>query len=266
VITGTGSGIGRGLALRFAAEGATVVAIDVDALAGRETVRQIAQAGNSAEFVEMDVADPTSVNDGMNAIAARLGLIDVLVTNAGVFSPSATIEDTSEDDWDRVHSVNLRGMFLCIKYAGPHVRRPGGSIITMGSIDGLYALPKNVAYAATKGGVIAMARSIAVDYAPQGIRVNCICPGWIDTPMNAAYFDARPGERERVTGLQPIGRLGTPEDIAAVAAFLASDEAGFIAGVPLIVDGGITTPSVWPSPGGQTSATASAAEPYRGCQ
>lgn len=246
VITGAGSGIGRGVAQRFGREGAYVVAIDVNPAAGTETVRQITESGDAAEFVEMDVADSVSVKAGMAAVAERRGPIDVLVTNAGVFPPSATIEETAEEDWDRAHSVNLRGMFLCIKYAGPHLRRPGGTIITMGSIDGLYALPQNVAYAAAKGGVIAMTRSITVDYAPQGIRVNCICPGWIDTPMNQAYFDERPGERERVTGLQPIGRLGRPEDIAATAVFLASNDAGFITGVPLIVDGGITTPSVWP--------------------
>jgi NAD(P)-dependent dehydrogenase (short-subunit alcohol dehydrogenase family) len=246
VITGTGSGIGRGLAARFAREGAHVLAIDINSASGAETVAQITQAGHSAEFVLMDVADSAAVRNGMRGIAERHGVIDVLITNAGIFPPAATIEETAEEDWDRVHGVNLRGIFLCLKYGGPLLRRPGGAIITMGSIDGLYALPQNAAYAATKGGIIALTRSITVDYAPQGIRVNCICPGWIDTPMNAAYFDERPGERRRVTALQPIGRLGTAEDIAAAAVFLASDEAGFITGIPLIVDGGMTTPSVWP--------------------
>ena len=131
-------------------------------------------------------------------------------------------------------------MFLTIKYGGPLVRRPGGVILTTGSIDGLYGAPENAAYAATKGGIIAMSRAAALDYAKVGIRLNCLCPGWIDTPMNDLYFRDKPEEKEKAARLQPVGRLGTPQDVANAALFLATEEASFITGLPLIIDGGIT--------------------------
>jgi dihydroanticapsin dehydrogenase len=205
-------------------------------------VDQIRSAGGIARFEWVDVADAAAVRDLMAGVRAEDGMLDILVPNAGIMI-CKTLEETSEEEWDRMHGVNLRGMFLTIKYGGPLLRRPGGVIITTGSIDGLYGAPENAAYAATKGGIIAMSRAAALDYAKAGIRLNCICPGWIDTPINDLYFRDKPGEKEKAARLHPVGRLGTAEDIANAAVFLASEESSFILGAPLIVDGGMTVSS-----------------------
>jgi NAD(P)-dependent dehydrogenase (short-subunit alcohol dehydrogenase family) len=237
LVTGAASGIGRGIALAFAREGAEVIAVDRNRLAGDKLIDDIATQGGRSRFEETDVADAAAVRSVMERM--RGGTLDILVANAGIMV-CKTLEDTSEDEWDRMHGTNLRGMFLTIKYGGPRLRRPGGIILTTGSIDGLYGAPENAAYAATKGGIIAMSRAAALDYAKVGIRLNCICPGWIDTPINDLYFKDQPGEKEKAAQLHPVGRLGTPEDIANAAVFLASDESSFIVGLPLIVDGGMT--------------------------
>ena len=237
LVTGAASGIGRGIALAFAREGAEVIAVDRNRLAGDKLIDDIAAQGGRSRFEETDVSDATAMRSVMERV--RGGTLDILVANAGIMI-CKTLEDTSEDEWDRLHGTNLRGMFLTIKYGGPCLRRPGGIILTTGSIDGLYGAPENAAYAATKGGIIAMSRAAALDYAKVGIRLNCICPGWIDTPMNDLYFRDQPGEKEKAAHLHPIGRLGTPEDIANAAVFLATEESSFIVGLPLIVDGGMT--------------------------
>src|SRR5262249_48958513 len=157
----------------------------------------------------------------MRWVQGRLGSLDILVANAGIMI-CKTLEETGEDEWDLLHGINLRGMFLTLKYGGPLVRRPGGVILTIGSIDGLYGAPENAAYAATKGGIIAMSKAAAVDYARVGIRLNCICPGWIDTAMNDVYFLDKPEERAKAARLHPAGRLGRPEDIARAAVFLCT--------------------------------------------
>jgi NAD(P)-dependent dehydrogenase (short-subunit alcohol dehydrogenase family) len=194
--------------------------------------------GGQISFEQVDVSQAAQVR----SLFERVGILDILVANAGVMI-CKTLEDTSEEEWDLMHGINLRGMFLTIKYGGPLVRRPGGVILTTGSIDGLYGAPENAAYAATKGGIIAMSRAAALDYAGVGIRLNCICPGWIDTPINDPYFRDKPEEKEKAARLHPVGRLGTPEDIANAALFLATAEASFILGLPLIVDGGMTVSS-----------------------
>jgi NAD(P)-dependent dehydrogenase (short-subunit alcohol dehydrogenase family) len=205
----------------------------------RDTVAQIEAEGGMGLALHADISQSVQVRAAAEALAQWRSPLDILLCNAGVMSNS-TLEATSEEEWDRLHGINLRGAFLTIKYAGPQVRRPGGVIITMGSIDGLYGAPENAAYAATKGGVIAMTRAAALDYAPLGVRVNCICPGWIDTPINDAFFKDKPEEKARAVAMQPVGRLGTPDDIARAAVFLASDDSSFILGLPMIVDGGIT--------------------------
>jgi len=242
LITGAASGIGRGIAAAFAGEGARVLLADRDAARGNETLDAIAASGGDAIFERCDVSQAAEVAALMEKARARYGGLDILVPNAGIMI-CKTLEDTSEDEWDAMHRINLRGMFLTIKYGGPLVRRPGGAIITTGSIDGLYGAPENAAYAATKGGIIAMSRAAALDYARLGIRLNCICPGWIDTPINDLYFRDKPGEKEKAARLHPVGRLGTAADIANAAVFLATDEASFIVGLPLIVDGGMTVSS-----------------------
>src|SRR5437763_2040065 len=239
LVTGAASGIGRGIATTFAREGAQVIVVDRNRAAGEDAAAEINARGGRAVFEQTDVVEAEQVRSLMERTRARAGALDALVANAGIMI-CKTLEETTEEEWDRLHGVNLRGMFLTIKYGGPLVRRPGGVILTTGSIDGLYGAPENAAYAATKGGINAMSRAAALDYAKVGIRLNCLCPGWIDTPMNDLYFRDKPEEKEKAARLQPVGRLGTPQDIANAALFLATDEASFITGLPLIVDGGIT--------------------------
>jgi dihydroanticapsin dehydrogenase len=239
LVTGAARGIGRGVATTFAREGAQVIVVDRNRAAGEDAAAEINARGGRADFEQTDVAEAEQVRSLMERTRARVGTLDILVANAGIMI-CKTLEETSEEEWDRLHGVNLRGMFLTLKYGGPLVRRPGGVILTTGSIDGLYGAPENAAYAATKGGIIAMSRAAALDYAQLGIRLNCLCPGWIDTPMNDLYFRDKPEEKEKAARLQPVGRLGTPQDIANAALFLATEEASFITGLPLIVDGGIT--------------------------
>jgi NAD(P)-dependent dehydrogenase (short-subunit alcohol dehydrogenase family) len=242
LITGAASGIGRGIAIAYAREGARVIAVDCNATGGEEVAAQVAATGGTARFEQADIADAMAVRELMARVHEHDGALDILVANAGIMI-CKTLEDTSEEEWDRMHGVNLRGMFLTIKYGGPLVRRPGGVILTTGSIDGLYGAPENAAYAATKGGIVAMSRAAALDYAGVGIRLNCICPGWIDTPINDLYFRDKPEEKEKAARLHPVGRIGTAADIANAAVFLATEESSFILGAPLIVDGGMTVSS-----------------------
>ncbi|HVA92920.1 MAG TPA: glucose 1-dehydrogenase [Chloroflexota bacterium] len=242
LITGAASGIGRGIAEAFAREGARVLLADRDATRGNAARAEIAANSGDVVFHLCDVSLADQVASLMDEARRLYGALDILVPNAGIMI-CKTLEDTSEDEWDAMHRVNLRGMFLTIKYGGPLVRRPGGVIITTGSIDGLYGAPENAAYAATKGGIIAMSRAAALDYARVGIRLNCVCPGWIDTPINDVYFRDNPEEKTKAARLHPVGRLGTAADIANAAVFLATDEASFIVGLPLIIDGGMTVSS-----------------------
>ena len=239
LITGAASGIGRGVALTFAREGARVIVVDVNAAGAEAVAAEIMAGGGQAHVERADVSRAEEVRALMERVRERAGALDILMANAGVMI-CKTLEETGEDEWDHMHGVNLRGMFLTIKYGGPLVRRPGGVILTTGSIDGLYGAPENAAYAATKGGIIAMSKAAALDYAKVGIRLNCLCPGWIDTPINDLYFRDKPEEKEKAARLHPVNRLGTPQDIASAALFLASEEASFIVGLPLVVDGGMT--------------------------
>lgn len=227
------------MALKFGGEGARVIVVDRNEHDGEAAAAEIRAGGGDAWFEQVDLSQSEQVRDLAARVRQRVEQIDVLVPNAGVMV-CKTLEDTSEDEWDFMHGINLRGMFLTIKYAGPLVRRPGGAIITTGSIDGLFGAAENAAYAATKGGIIAMSKAAALDYAKVGVRLNCICPGWIDTPMNDLYFGGKAEEKERAAKLHPIGRIGTAEDIANMALFLATDEASFVVGSLMIVDGGMT--------------------------
>lgn len=243
LVTGAASGIGRAIATTFARHGATVLVVDRDDDAGLAVVDALTAGGAQAHFEHADVAAAADVRALMERVRAQHAALDILVANAGIMI-CKTLEQTSEEEWDRLHGVNLRGLFLTLKYGAPLLRRPGGVILTTGSIDGLYGAPANAAYAATKGGIIALSRAAALDYAAEGIRLNCLCPGWIDTPMNDLYFEGKPEEKERAARLHPIGRLGTAQDIADAALFLVGDESSFIVGVPFVVDGGMTVSSL----------------------
>jgi NAD(P)-dependent dehydrogenase (short-subunit alcohol dehydrogenase family) len=246
VVTGAGSGIGRAAAVRFAAEGAAVAAVDLNADSAKETAARITAAGGSALAVAANVADRAQVSGCFAQILTEYGRIDVLYNNAGVNS-SGSVLDATEDDWDRSLAVNAKGTFLCAQAAAPSmVAAGGGSIINQGSVAALVGIANFASYCAAKGAVVALTRSMSVDLAPRGVRVNVICPGTVYTPLMEPMLTAR-GGGDLAAGLAltvakyPIGRLGTPEEIAAVALFLASDDSSFLTGSVITADGGMTS-------------------------
>jgi 3-oxoacyl-[acyl-carrier protein] reductase len=235
IVTGAASGIGRASAERFAAEGAAVVVADV-AASGESVAEGIRAGGGQAAFVRTDVASEADVDAMVAAAVDRFGRLDVLFNNAGVgtFVP---FEQLDPETWDRIMAINLRSMYLSCRRALPHLRATRGVILNMASQSGLQGQPLNEAYCASKAGVILFTRSLAREVGPAGVRVNCICPGGIDTPLLRGFVDAA-GKSPADVQRPPIGRLGMPEDVAAAALFLVSDESSFITGVALPVDGG----------------------------
>jgi NAD(P)-dependent dehydrogenase (short-subunit alcohol dehydrogenase family) len=248
IITGAGSGIGRVAAGLFAAEGASVVVADVVEEAARATVDTIAGRGGRATAVGVDVTDETQVNDMVSTALADFGGLHVLFNNAGIFpGDDGGVLDTPTSTWDRVMEVNLKGVWLGCKAALPVMTEGGGgSIVNVASFVALMgAATAQVAYTASKGGVLSFTRELAVEYARVGVRANALCPGPIDTPLLAELL-ADPGRRQRRLVHIPMGRLGRPEEIARAALFLASDDASFMTGAALVVDGGITAAYVTP--------------------
>ena len=247
IVTGAATGIGRATARRLAAEGATVTVVDRQTARGEETARLIEDEGGRADFFSCDVADTASVRAMIDAVAGK-GRLDVLVNNAGIPGPSAPAADLAVEDWDRVIAVNLRGVFLCCKYALPHLAATGnGAIVNIASTFGMVGAPASPAYGASKGGVIALTRQLAVDYGSRGIRVNAVSPGYVDNDMDQRRDRMAPEEaaanlaaREAAAALQPLGRQADVAEIAAAVAFLASDDGSFATGAILPVDGGCT--------------------------
>jgi meso-butanediol dehydrogenase / (S,S)-butanediol dehydrogenase / diacetyl reductase len=239
IVTGGGSGIGRAAAERFAEEGARVVVAEYSANAGQETADLICGAGGDAIFIQVDVADAEQVQRMVQATVERYGRIDVLFNNAGVLA-FGTVTDTDESIWDRVMAVNVKGTYLCSKYVIPHmIAGGGGSIINASSSTGAHDANANTAaYVASKGAVTLLTRCMAIDYAPHGIRVNSIAPGPTDTPMLRDALS--PEALEQFAATFPMGRLGTPRELANAVLFLASDEASFVTGLTMAVDGGQT--------------------------
>jgi len=236
IITGAGSGIGRETALLFAREGAKVVVADYVSEAGGETVRQIRESGGEAIFIKTDVSKASDVERMVKQTIEEYGKVDILHNNAGILGEVAFVGDATEENWDRVFAVNLKGVFLCSKYAVREmVKRGGGVIISTASSMGLVGLPGNTAYSAAKGGVIQFTKTMALEYASSNIRVNCICAGWIDTPMNEELGEHIIRWTLRET---PMGRWGRPEEVAQAALYLASDESSFVTGTALVIDGG----------------------------
>ncbi|MEU7929185.1 3-oxoacyl-ACP reductase [Micromonospora sp. NPDC049801] len=244
VVTGAGSGIGLATVRRFAAEGARVVCVDIDAAAGEKAAQEC-----GGEFVRADVADEAAVRDLFDGVADRHGRVDIAFNNAGISPPDDdSILDTGLDAWERVLRVNTTSVYLCCKYAIPHMRRQGkGSIINTASFVALMgAATSQIAYTASKGGVLAMTRELGVQFAREGIRVNALCPGPVATPLLLELFAADPERAARRLVHVPMGRFGEPAEIAAAVAFLASDDASFMTAAQFVVDGGITGAYVTP--------------------
>lgn len=242
IITGAGKGIGQGIAKVFVQEGAKVVVVDWDEEAGKRTAEELCQAGGDAFFVKCDVSKEDQVKAMVQAALEKYGRIDILVNNAGVGVYKSVLDATSED-WDLCLGVNLKGVFLCSKYVIPHMQAIGkGVIINISSVHSAATVAGVAPYAASKGGVTALTRNMAIDYGPT-IRVVAISPGWVLTPLIQSIFNKYPDPAEQqriIEQRQVMKRIGRPEDIGYAAAFLASDEASFITGTEIFVDGGLT--------------------------
>jgi NAD(P)-dependent dehydrogenase (short-subunit alcohol dehydrogenase family) len=243
IVTGSGSGIGRATAQLFSREGAKVTVVDRNKAAGEETVELIRAAGGDAAFSLADVSKAGDIQKAVESTVERYGKLNVLVNNAAV-QVLAKLVDTSEEDWDKVHSVNLKGVFLGCKFAIPAMLQAGGgAIVNMASVLGFVGDPDLAAYCAAKGGVISLTRVAALTNGPQGIRVNCICPGDVETPLVQEYFDKDPdpaGLRESIYSKYALRRIASPQEIANAALFLASDESSFVTGSTMVVDGALT--------------------------
>jgi len=240
VVTGAGAGIGRAIAIRLSSEGARVALADMDEQGAKSVASEIE---GETMVRQTDVSRATEVEALVRSVVEEWGGLDVMVNNAGV-GVAGTTPETDEDDWDRLMDVNLKGTFLGMKYAIPAMRESGGgSIINISSVAALVGIPDRAAYSATKGGILALTRAAAIDHAEEGVRINCIAPGTVDTPwverITAGYEDPEDA-RANMQARQPHGRLVTPEEIAAMAAYLASDEAASCIGACMIVDGGVS--------------------------
>lgn len=244
VVTGAGSGIGRAIAKTFAGAGARVFVLERDLKGGEETARAIATSGGKAEVIECDVTSGTSVAAAFEAVGLSAPKLDILVNNAGI-AHVGNVEKTTEADLDRVYAVNVKGVYLCSQAGVKMMRSSGGGVIlNLASIASLIGLTDRFAYSMSKGAVLTMTRSIAVDYIKQGIRCNCICPARVHTPFVDGYLhDNYPGREQEMfktlSEYQPLGRMGSPEEVAALALYLCSDEASFITGQAYPIDGGV---------------------------
>jgi NAD(P)-dependent dehydrogenase (short-subunit alcohol dehydrogenase family) len=244
LVTGAGSGIGRETAARFAAEGALVVITDVRLEAAQETAGEIADS----IALELDVRSPSSIEGALSDLVSQIGGLDVVVNNAGV-AARGTVESLTEPDWDAGIDTNLKSVYLVSKAAWPLlVQRGGGTILCTASVAGLWAIPDDAAYCVSKAGVIMLTKCMALDGAPVGIRVNCVCPGYTETALSERWLQAQPDPdeaRRQESARHPLGRMGKPRDVADAFLYLASDEASWVTGAALVVDGGLTS-GIWP--------------------
>ena len=240
IITGAGSGIGRATALLFAEEGAKVVVCDI-AEEGQKVCKEITEKGGEGVFIKADVSKAEEVASLIKKTVKKYGTVNILVNNAGIPS-HGTVLDISEAEWDRVLNVNLKGAFLCSKYVIPEmIKSGGGVIVNVASVIGLVGGEGEVAYCASKGGLIALTKALALDFADHNIRVNCICPGSVETPMRQRIMAQKTPEERRAAELKiPIKRVAKPEEIARAILFLASEESSYMTGSVLVVDGGWT--------------------------
>ncbi len=241
LITGAGSGVGRATALAFAREGAKVVIADIVVAGGEETVQMIKAAGGEAIFVKTDVTKTAEVEALVKKTVETYGRLDCAFNNAGIEGEMAPTADCTEENWDRVVNIDLKGVWLCMKYEIPQMlKQGGGAIVNTASVAGLVGFQGIPAYVASKHGVNGLTKTAALEYAKASIRVNAVCPGVIHAPMVERFFSANPQASEGMTALEPVGRLGKPEEIAEAVLWLCSDAASFVTGLPMAVDGALT--------------------------
>jgi NAD(P)-dependent dehydrogenase (short-subunit alcohol dehydrogenase family) len=240
-VTGAANGIGRAAALAFAHEGVIVVAADLSEHGNQETARMIEEAGGRALPVKCDVSRDNDVKVVLEKTVETFGRLDFAFNNAGVEQPITPTADLTQEEWDRIVDINLRGVFLCMKHEIPlMLKQGGGAIVNTSSGAGVKGIAGQAAYCAAKFGLIGLTKAAALDYAKSNIRVNAVCPGIINTPMMDRFSGGTPEGRERVIAWEPVGRMGKPEEIAAAVVWLCSDAAAFVVGHAMVIDGGQT--------------------------
>ncbi len=240
VVTGAGSGIGRACAIESAKEGAQVIVADINLQGADETVRQIVANKGQAVVFKTDVSNPESVKQLVDFTIRSFTKIDTLINNAAI-QVNKTIEDITFEEWNLQMSVNVGGIFLCSKYFLPYLRITKGSIVNMSSVNGFFVEPMCAGYCTTKAAIIGLTKAMAIDHGHEGVRVNCICPGYIDAGLAEGYFQSQPDPakaRVEAGRLHALWRIGKPEEVARVAVFLSGDDASFMTGASVVVDGG----------------------------
>lgn len=242
LVTGGAKGIGWGCARVLGRAGASIAVVDIDAAAAQKAVESLRAEGVIAEAYVADVGRADPVNRMVAAVVEQFGRLDIVTNNAGTHDSKA-IEQASEADWDFIITTNLKSIYLVTKAALPYLKEAKGKIVNISSMGGVVGQLSAGAYIATKGGIIALTKNLALDFAKYGMRVNCICPGWVETPLVNAWFALQPDEvaaRSYVASIHPLGHIAAPEDIGEAALFLVSEASSFITGIALPVDGGVT--------------------------
>jgi NAD(P)-dependent dehydrogenase (short-subunit alcohol dehydrogenase family) len=245
IVTGGAMGIGEATARKLAGLGAAVAILDIDRDAGRKSAASIAKGGAICDFFPCNISVSAEVSQAVDAVVGKYGAVDILVSNAGIqlYGDAVT---TTEEEWDRLMGINLKGCFLVSKFVVPHMLKRGGAIVIVGSVQSMTAIANSVAYVASKHGLLGLTRAMSLDYAHKGIRVNCVCPGAIDTPM-LRWAASLSDDPERViqtcNRMHPVGRIGKAEEVADSIVYLASPMASFVTGAALLVDGGMLVPT-----------------------